>query len=72
MKRYLLFLYYGTDIQGGWNDYQESFDTPEQAMNHFADYVAGDIYYYGHIVDMETGKIVFYNDGHEEWDVYPS
>ncbi len=75
MKRYLLFLYYGTDIEGGWNDFYGSYDAIEEAKTAFAEYVGDSIYHYGHIIDttLDPNKaMILYNDGHEEWEVCSS
>ena len=57
MKRYLLFSYDGYYPDGGWNDFNGSFDTPELALAHASTdpSVHSD---WWQLVDLETGEEV--------------
>lgn len=54
LKRYLLFCMYNYYPTGGWNDFSDSFDTLELAVE------AGKCSYgdWWHVVDIEVGDIV--------------
>jgi len=57
VKRYLLFS--GTDYypSGGWNDFDDSFDSAEAAKVQL-DATTKDNYKWGHVIDSQTGKCI--------------
>lgn len=59
MNRFLLFAGHHHYPQGGWSDFQGSFDTTEQAIAHFATCEFGSyIDHWGEIVDRLSWSIV--------------
>lgn len=54
MNRYLLFTFDGYYPSGGWNDFQGSFDSIEEAVE-FMQNLRDD---YAQIADIETNRIV--------------
>ncbi len=57
MKRYLLFMGMHYYPFGGWKDFKDSFDTIEEAQQHFKDANLDSIAWY-QIVDTSTWEIV--------------
>lgn len=72
MKRYLLFLFTGDDMNEnlGWRAFHASYDTVEAAKQAFTEYTEDDEYYYGHIVDTQLDEkraVLLINNG-GEWE----
>lgn len=62
MKRYLLFAYYQYYPDGGFKDFQGSFDTIHEAMDAFT--ASGKDHC--EIIDNVTWERAFYHDYHDE------
>lgn len=60
MKRYLVFAYYVTEQDGGWNDFQDAFSTLEEAKDFQIKLLLdqGSDSYYVEIVDLEILKVL--------------
>lgn len=58
MKQYLLFAYDRHYPLGGWADFQEDFDTVEEAVEKWEEYKKGKIYENAQIVDITDGSVV--------------
>lgn len=54
MKRYALFAGKHRYPAGGWDDFRGSFDTPEEAWDHY-DTIDHE---WGHVVDLTNGVVI--------------
>lgn len=58
MKRYFVFAYDNYYPSGGWNDFQDSFETFEQAQQFSTSLTDNKIFDRAHVVDIVTGNTI--------------
>lgn len=69
MKRYLLVVYHGEDLEGDWYEISGRYHTPEWALHYADKYLAfsKSHFHYGYIQDTQASEersVIFYNDGY--------
>ena len=68
-KRFLLFAYDDYYPKGGLDDWIDSFDNVQDAINYFGRLDGNDSYEEGGILDIETFKTYTYNRKTKKWNI---